>query len=188
MTTQAPPPPRGWRRRAVALADASVAVADATGDFAALMLLMLTLGIVLGITLRWVDIDNSWTYDFDLFSLVWVAFAGAVFTARRDRHVTAGIALENMLGGRGTAVSVLRFAIVGIFLVLFAISGFREALDSLQTHETTFDTVEWPVWTTKAALPVGAALWALIEAAKFLRRIAHVREEPVPFDPASLDA
>lgn len=171
--------PKEPRPGLAALADAGAAVADAVGHLAAFVLLLLTLAIVLGITLRWIGVDNSWTYDLDLFALVWTAFAGAVLTSLRGRHVTAGIALENMIG-RGTALAVIRFAIVGTFLVLFAVSGYWAALESWQTQETTIDIAQWPVWVAKAALPAGAALWALAEAAKFLRRLAHPGEEPEP--------
>jgi TRAP-type C4-dicarboxylate transport system permease small subunit len=167
----------GWRDVAAAAARIAAAIADAAGHLAAFVLLLLTIGIVLGITLRWIDIDNSWTYDFVLFTLVWVAFVGAVFTARRDRHVTAGIALEHVFGGRGTVLSILRFAIVGGFLVLFAISGERLALESFRTGETTVDVVQWQVWIAEAALPIGAVLWLVAEAAKFLRRVAGLGPE-----------
>lgn len=136
------------------------------------MMLVLTLAIVLGITLRWGGIDNSWTYDLDLFALVWVAFAGAVLTARRDHHVTAGIALENLLGGRGRLLSVLRFIVVAGFLGLFVISGWRQAQVSWATHETTLDTAQWPVWVAQAALPFGALLWIVAELAKLLTKLS----------------
>jgi TRAP-type C4-dicarboxylate transport system permease small subunit len=174
----------GWRRKAAALADAGAAIADITGHFGSFVLLLLTLAIVLGISLRWIGVDNSWTYDLDLFTLVWTAFAGAVLTARRNRHITAGIALENILGGRGTVLSVIRFVIVGGFLVLFTASGYWAALESWQTQETTIDIAQWPMWIAKAALPVGTALWALAEAAKFLHRMAPLGGDTEPSDTA----
>ena len=145
-------------------------LADGTGHLAAATLLVLTVSIVLGITLRIVHIDNSWTYDLDLFSLAWLAFIGAVLTSLRNHHVTAGIALENFLGGRGTLLSLIRFAIIATFLVVFTISGYRQAYTSFVTHETTLDVVLWPVWVAEAALPVGAALWLVAEIHKLLRR------------------
>ncbi len=145
--------------------------ADAVGHFAAIALLCLTLGLVLGIVLRWVGIDNSWTYDFDLFSLAWVAFAGAVLTARHDRHVTSGIALERMVAGRGrTVFRWLRVVVVIGFLVLFTLSGWWDLATSYQTHEKTIDVVQWPVWVAKAALPVGTVFWAIAEISKSILR------------------
>jgi C4-dicarboxylate transporter, DctQ subunit len=146
-------------------------IADVLGHVASFVLVLLTLGIVLGITLRWVGIDNSWTYDFDLFMLVWTAFAGAAYTSLRGRHVTAGIAIENVIG-RGTLLGLLRFVIVVGFLVLFAISGIWDTLSSYQTNETTIDVDQWPVWIAKAALPIGISIWAVAELAKFLRQVA----------------
>lgn len=161
----------GWRRGCARGARICSRVADAAGHPAAVMLLVLTLAIVLGITLRWVRIDNSWTYDLDLFALVWVAFAGAALTAWRDYHVTAGIALENILGRRGDLLSIVRFIIVSGFLVLFTISGWEQAQVSWATHETTLDIAQWPVWVAQAALPLGSALWVVAELAKLLHRL-----------------
>ena len=148
-------------------------LAAATGHLAAAALLVLAATIILGIILRVLRIDNYWTYDLDLFSLVWLAFVGAVLTSLREHHVTAGIALENMLGGRGTVLNILRFAVVTAFLVIFAVSGYRQAYTSFVTHETTIDVVAWPVWIAKAALPLGAVLWLAAEIHKFLRRVTQ---------------
>jgi C4-dicarboxylate transporter, DctQ subunit len=150
-------------------------LADGAGHLAAATLLILALSIVLGISLREVHIDNSWTYDLDLYMLAWLSFIGAVLTSLRDHHVTAGIALENLVGGRGTLLGIVRFAVVATFLVMFTISGFRQAYSSFVTNETTLDVVQWPVWIAKTALPLGAALWLAAEAHKLLRRFTGGR-------------
>jgi TRAP-type C4-dicarboxylate transport system permease small subunit len=160
----------GTARAAVATGDAAARMVDWLGHLAAAILMLLALGIILGVVLRWVRIDNSWTYDFDLFTLVWSAFAGAAYTSLRGRHVTAGIAIENIIG-RGTLLAVLRVVIIVGFLVLLTVSGVWDALSSWQTHETTFDVEQWPMWIAKASLPVGIGFWALAELAKFLRQI-----------------
>lgn len=167
-------PPAGVSCRVITFLKAITGrLAAATGHLAAATLLVLATTIILGIVLRILRIDNYWTYDLDLFSLVWLAFVGAVLTSLREHHVTAGIALENMLGGRGTVLHILRFAIVAAFLVMFAVSGYRQAYSSLITHETTIDVVAWPVWIAKAALPLGAVLWLVAEIHKFLRRFTE---------------
>lgn len=150
-------------------------LADGAGHAAAAVYLVLTLSIILGIALRALDIDNSWTYDVDLFALIWLAFLGAAFTSLRDHHVTAGIALENMFGGRGRVLSVIRYLVVAAFLVLFTVSGYQQAIGSFVNHETTLDVVGWPVWIADSALPVGTFLWLVAETYKLLRRFAGGR-------------
>jgi TRAP-type C4-dicarboxylate transport system permease small subunit len=145
-------------------------LAESAGHLAALVLLVLTLTIVLGIILREVRIDNYWTYDLDLFALAWLSFIGAVLTSLRNHHVTAGIALENFLGGRGKVLGCIRFTIIAVFLVMFAISGYRLAFSSFITHETTLDIVQWPIWVAKVALPLGGAAWLIAETHKVLDR------------------
>lgn len=65
---------------------------------------------------------------------------------------------------------VIRLVVIVGFLAMFVVSGYWDALSSLQTHETTIDIVQWPVWIAKAALPLAALGWALAEIAKFLRQ------------------
>ncbi len=146
-------------------------IVDAVSHVASLSLLFLTTGLLLGIVLRWFAIDNSWTYGFDLISLVWVAFGGAVVAAKFDYHVTAGIALETHFPRLGLALPVVRFVIVIGFLVLFLISGWQDTSNSYLNHETTYDVTEWPVWVSKAALPVGCLFWAFTEVVKFGRAL-----------------
>ncbi len=161
-------------RAALGLKAITGRLASGTGHLAAATILVLAFSIIIGITLRILRIDNYWTYDLDLFALVWLAFIGAVLTSLREHHVTAGIALENMLGGRGRLLNLMRFGIIAIFLIMFAVSGYRLAFSSLVTHETTIDVVEWPVWIAKAALPLGAVLWLAAEVHKLLRRLTEL--------------
>jgi len=163
----------GGRRHTLRdLARATGLIADITGHAAAAVFLLLTLSVVAGIALRLFGIDNSWTYDLDLYSLVWIAFLGAAFTARRGRHVTAGIALENIFGGRGTVLSLIRFAVIAVFLGIFTWSGIQQAYGSYLNHETTLDVVQWPVWVAVAALPAGTALWLIAEVHRLLHHLA----------------
>jgi len=148
-------------------------IANVAGTGAALALLALTVGIICSIGLRRIGIDNEWTYDLVLFSMMWTAMVGAAFTAIRDSHVTAGIALENMIQGRSAAVvlGILRFVIITGFLALLVVSGFKQTLGSLVDHKTTLDIPRWPVWVAQASIPVGGLAWLAAEAAKFLKRV-----------------
>ena len=150
-------------------------IGEIVGYVAAALLVILTVSILLGIVMRGTHIDNSWTYDVDLFALVWVAFVGAAFTALREDHVTSGIALENMYPRSAGVMLVLRFVIIAVFLVVFTISGWAQFIDSVQTHETTLDVMSWPVWVATLALPVGTTLWLVAEIHHFLRRLAAKR-------------
>lgn len=145
------------------------------GYASAVLMVVMTLSILLGIVMRATHIDNSWTYDVDLFALIWVAFVGASFTALREEHVTSGIALENAWPRCAGTMLVLRFVIMAAFLVTFTISGLSQFLNSVQTNETTLDVMSWPVWIPHLALPVGTSLWLIFEIHHFLRRLTAKR-------------
>lgn len=148
-------------------------IASVAGTAAALALLALTVGIICSIGLRRINIDNEWTFDLVLFSMMWTAMIGAAFTAIRDAHVTAGIALENMVEGRAAAIilGILRFLIIAAFLALLVVSGFKQTTGSLLDHKTTLDIPRWPVWVAQASIPIGGLAWLAAEAAKFLKKI-----------------
>lgn len=149
-----------------------IGLGGVVGYVSAVLMVIMTISIILGIVMRTVHIDNSWTYDVDLFSLIWVAFVGASFTALRREHVTSGVALENSFPGIAGLMHILRFVIIALFLVVFGISGFRQFFSSVATHETTLDVMSWPVWIPHLALPVGAALWLIFEIFHFVRGLS----------------
>lgn len=159
----------GSGRCSSALQRFGIGLGSLVGYVSAVLMIIMTLSIILGIGMRTAHIDNSWTYDVDLFSLIWVAFVGASFTALRREHVTSGVALENSFPAIAGLMHVLRFIIIALFLVVFAISGFTQFLNSATTHETTLDVMSWPVWIPHLALPVGAVLWLIFEIFHFLR-------------------
>lgn len=162
-------------RRLATVQRCAAHLGQVVGYASALFMVLMSLSIILGIVMRTARIDNSWTYDVDLFALIWLAFIGASFTALRREHVTSGIALENMYPRAATLLMALRFAIIAIFLVVFTISGFEQFLSSVQTHETTLDIMSWPVWIPHLALPVGTILWLIFETHHFLAALTTRR-------------
>lgn len=151
-------------------------IGRAVGYVSAVLMVIMALSIILGIAMRTMHIDNSWTYDVDLFALIWVAFVGASFTALRKEHVTSGVALENLYPQAAGFMLVLRFVIVAAFLAVFTVSGFEQFAGSLQTHETTLDVMSWPVWIPYLALPVGTILWLFFECCHFMRALRDRRK------------
>lgn len=147
-------------------------IGEAVGYVSAAALVALTLSIVLGIAMRTTGIDNSWTYDVDLFTLIWVAFVGAAYTAVRGQHVTSGLSPEMIFTNSKTLFVWVRFAVMAVFLLLFTASGFMQFMNSLQTHETTLDVMSWPVWIATIALPLGTLLWLVAEIHQLLKQLA----------------
>lgn len=145
-------------------------IAYAGGYAAGGILIILAGSVILGIVLRAIGIDNSWTSDLDHFALIWLAFLGAALTAGFDRHVNAGVALENFFSNRTALLflTTVRFVIVAGFLVIFLTSGIEQAQDSFSSHETTLDIASWPIWVAKAGLPTGVFFWLIAEVHKYI--------------------
>lgn len=162
-------------RFVIGLHAATGKIGETVGYVAAAVLVVLVFAISLGIVMRSSHIDNSWTYDLDLFALIWVAFVGAAFTALRGHHVTSGISLENMFPRCGSLLLVARFVIIAGFLVIFTISGFAQFMNSVLTHETTIDVMSWPVWVATLALPLGTFLWLVSEIHLLTQRLIERR-------------
>ncbi|WP_423823033.1 TRAP transporter small permease subunit [Salinisphaera sp. SPP-AMP-43] len=157
-------------------------VGRAAGIFAAAITLILTASVLLGIVLRAIAIDNSWTYDLDNFALIWLAFLGAAYTGYRGAHVTSGISLEHLLGRGAIMLVVVRFVIVAGFLGVFIYSGYQQFHSSWMFNEKTLDIVQWPVWVAKLALPVGGIAWLAAEIHKLLALLGGQR--PTSAEPA----
>lgn len=151
-------------------------VGEGVGYVSAFVLLILVCSITLGIAMRTLSIDNTWTYDVDLFALIWLAFVGAAFTHVRGHHVTTGISLETVVPRYTTFLVILRFVIIVGFLAVFTVSGFSQFIDSVRTHETTIDVMSWPVWIATIALPVGTLLWLVAEVQTLLNGMTKGRD------------
>ncbi|MES1956089.1 TRAP transporter small permease [Salinisphaera hydrothermalis] len=157
-------------------------VGVAAGVIAAAITLTLTASVLLGITLRSMSIDNSWTYDLDNFALIWLAFVGAAYTGYRGSHVTSGISLEHLFGRGAIVLALLRFVLVAGFLAVFVYSGWTQFHSSWMFNEKTLDIAQWPVWVAKLALPVGGAAWLAAEIHKLLALLAG--SAPASTEPA----
>lgn len=167
--------PPGGGRCAQAAQRAATRLGVVVGGLSSVFMIVMVASIILGIVMRTAHIDNSWTYDVDLFALIWVAFVGASFTALREEHVTSGIALENLYPRSARFMLILRFIIIAAFLVIFTASGYSQFSNSVQTSETTLDVMSWPVWIPHLALPVGTVLWLVFEIHLFVRRLTSPR-------------
>jgi len=152
-------------------------LAIAAGVLASIVVLLLAASVLLGIILRSISIDNSWTYDLDTFCLVWLAFLGAAYTGYRGAHVTSGISLEHVLGG-ARLLLIVRFVIVAAFLLVFIRSGYDQWHSSWLFDEKTLDVVQWPVWIAKLALPIGGIGWLAGEIHKILASLAGELKTP----------
>ena len=147
-------------------------VGRAAGVVAGIATLILAAAVLLGIALRALSIDNTWAYDLDHFTLVWLAFVGAAYTGYKAAHVTAGISLEHVLGRGAILLVIVRFILVAGFLAVFAWAGYQQVQDSWLFNEKTLDAIQWPMWAAKLSLPVGALAWLVGELHQFLTVLA----------------
>jgi TRAP-type C4-dicarboxylate transport system permease small subunit len=147
------------------------AIAEIVGYVSAVVMLILVVSITLGIAMRTWHVDNTWTYDVDLFALIWLAFVGAAYTHARGHHVTSGLSPEMLFPRQTTLFIAIRFIIVVGFLAVFTVSGWDQFMNSVQTHETTIDVMSWPAWIATLALPVGTFLWLLAEVRSLLNNL-----------------
>lgn len=164
--------PSDRARRLTGAASVCGWIGRAAGAIAALITGLLSVSVLLGITLRSISIDNSWTYDLDSFALIWLAFVGAAYTGYRGAHVTSGISLEHLLGRGAIVLVLIRFVLVAGFLGIFMYSGYTQFHASWMSDEKTLDTAQWAVWIAKLALPVGAFAWLAAEIHKLLVGLA----------------
>lgn len=127
----------------------------------ALSLLLVTGTILASIVIRSFRYDNSWSYDGTLYSLQWLAFVGAAYTAYRGSHITAGIAIENIFPRLSRPIAIIRIAVIAIPLIGFTIIGAQQAFDSFVENEMMLDTLAWPVWISRISIPIGMGFWFL---------------------------
>lgn len=126
-----------------------------------LSLLILLFTIVASIVIRSFHYDNSWSFDGTLYSLQWLAFVGAAYTAYRGGHITSGISLENIFPKLHGILSTFRYMIMIIPIIGFIVIGFQQTINSFMDNEALLDTLAWPVWIARLSIPIGMIFWLL---------------------------
>lgn len=139
------------------------------GIIAGLALVVLSASILYGVTLRMLGIEDMWSFDLDIFVMIWFGMVGAAYTAHLDSHVSAGIALERRWTQAAGTLRILRFILTAIYLLALTFFGIILTWQAFQAHTTTWDLALWPEWVAQAAVPVGAFAWLAV----ILSRLVH---------------
>jgi len=124
--------------------------------FAGLALIAITF---VGVVTRYVlKINVNWAYEVSMILLVWVAFLGAAAAARSKEHIFFDMVMK-LMSERGRFVfRIVRDVFVMLFVVLGVYFGYRVAL---RTFAQSFQTINLPVGSLYAALPVGFGIMFL---------------------------
>jgi TRAP-type C4-dicarboxylate transport system permease small subunit len=132
------------------------------GVIAGLALVVLSASILYGVALRMFGIEDIWSFDLDIFVMIWFGMVGAAYTAHLDSHVTAGIALERRWTRAAGTLRIVRFILTAIYLLALVFFGVILTWQSFESHTTTWDLALWPEWIAQAAVPVGAFAWLAV--------------------------
>jgi TRAP-type C4-dicarboxylate transport system permease small subunit len=133
-----------------------------SGVIAGLALVVLSASILYGVTLRMLGLEDIWSFDLDIFVMIWFGMVGAAYTAHLDSHVTAGIALERRWTRAAGTLRIVRFTLTAIYLLALVLFGVILTWQSFESHTTTWDLALWPEWVAQAAVPVGALAWLIV--------------------------
>lgn len=152
--------------------EAETRLSRLVGRFAAwvagVALVALSAAILYGVVLRAAKITDTWSYDFDVFVMVWFGMIGAAYTAYLNSHVTAGIALERYWERAANALRLARFALTSLYLLALVFFGIFLTWQAYTSHSRTFDLAMWPNWVPLFAVPVGAAAWLVVSLGRFV--------------------
>ena len=137
----------------------------ASGVFTCAMLAVLLLGVSsrkLGISLPWYD-------EVAAILLAWLTYIGAALVALHDGHIGMDNLAAKTRGGLGTALVVIRAALICLFFIVLAWQGVKVVK---VMSGFNLITVPWlPVAVTQSIIPIGSILFIISEVLVTRRKL-----------------
>jgi TRAP-type C4-dicarboxylate transport system permease small subunit len=133
----------------------------------------LTLLVIAGFVFRYIGHALSWYDELASVGLVWLTYYGSALAALRGAHIGVPGFVNAMPPNLRLAVTIFAEAVVFIFFIVLAWTGF-EVLIVLAGE--TMVSLDWmPLRVTTSAIPIGAVLFIVAEALRMPKLIRDAR-------------
>jgi TRAP-type C4-dicarboxylate transport system permease small subunit len=133
----------------------------------------LTLLVIAGFVFRYIGHALSWYDELASVGLVWLTYYGSALAALRGAHIGVPGFVNAMPPNLRLAVTLFAEAVVFIFFIVLAWTGF-EVLMVLAGE--TMVSLDWmPLRVTTSAIPIGAVLFIIAEALRMPKLLRDAR-------------
>ena len=134
---------------------------------AILIIIFVLISVCLSVFMRYfLRNPMGWVVQTSQYSLVFVAFLGAAWVLKRERHVTMDIATNRLSPGKKALLGVITSAIVTIVCMVVAFFSTQVTIDHFQRNIHDMQVIEVPLGPIFAVITLG--LFSLF--IQFIRR------------------
>ena len=133
----------------------------------------LTVLIVFGFIFRYLGRSLVWYDELASIGLVWLTYYGSALAALRGAHIGVPEFVNAMAPRRRVPVTILAEALVIVFFVILAWTGFEVLAVLGGDRMVSLPGV--PLRLTQSAIPIGAMLFVLAELLRLPQRLRDAR-------------
>lgn len=150
------------------------------------MMAVAVLNVLWQVTARFVLGDPSTvTQDLARYLLIWLSILGASYVVGQRGHLALELLVENL---SGRALRVVQFVILGCVaafaLFVMVVGGLRFVYIQATLGQTS-PTLEWPLWTVYAVIPLSGLIMLVYTAIHTLQlRSGELGTDPRQEDPS----
>ena len=143
------------------------------GHFSGFLIVVIMLNVVADVTARYLlRISFVWAFELNLYLMIAVAMLGSVYTTGVGGHVRVDL-LHARLPRRLRWVTDLLAHAIGIAVcALLVWYGGLAAWESLREGEISTQVMQWPLFPSRAVIPVGGFLIGFLLAVRLARLVA----------------
>lgn len=110
----------------------------------------------------------GWSEEIAIYLMIWAIFLGAAYTLKHDAHIGVDLLLSNLPKAVRRYFHGFHHLAAMAFLGVLLVKGIGQVQLSLMLENRSLD-LDFPLYLSQLAVPVGAALLMLQVLVKFLR-------------------
>jgi TRAP-type mannitol/chloroaromatic compound transport system permease small subunit len=144
------------------------------GQVAGLLIVVIMLNVVADVTARYLlRISFAWAFELNLYLMIAAALLGSVYTTAVEGHVRVDLVHER-LPPRLRWVTDLGACVVAIIVcALLVWYGGQSAWESLREGEISTQVMQWPLFPSRAVIPVAGFFIGFLMAVRLARLVAE---------------
>lgn len=135
------------------------------GIFTAVMAAIVTYAVVLRYLL---DRPIGWSEEISIYLMIWAVFLGTAYTLKEDGHIGVDLLMKKIPGYLRPFFLLFHYVVGLLFLSVLFYKGI-EMVNLAFTLDTRSMAINFPLFITYLAVPVGAALLILQLLVKMMK-------------------
>lgn len=133
-----------------------------SGQFASILLVAISIFVFINVISRFVGVPLPWLFELTCFSLVILAFSGAAYALKEDKHVKVDFVRAHFSEEVNSILDIYVYIFSIVFFIILGWQGWLWAYDNfIFGVKSTTSVIKFPQWIFIIFIPLGCLLLCL---------------------------